>query len=43
MKVKTPKHEGVGVEAEQLEHISLEMAGLKDHSSAAKWDFKKIN
>lgn len=41
IKVKIPKHEGGDVKAEQLERISLEMAGFKDHSRAAKWDLKK--
>lgn len=39
IKVKIPRHEGGGVKAEQ--RISLEMAGFKDHSRAAKWDLKK--
>ena len=43
LKVKIPESKEMGAKAEQLEHISLEMAGLKDHSRAAKWDLKRKN
>lgn len=37
-KSKFPNTRGGDVKAEQLECISLEMAGFKDHSRAAKCD-----
>lgn len=41
LKVKIHQHEGVGVKAESLEHMSPEIDGLEDHSVAAKWAYKK--